>query len=196
MEDQELMISELAQRAGISVRTIRYYVDEGLLPPPIVRGKYGYFSEKYLLRLELIRRMKEAFFPLREIRLRLNSMSDREVEAFLQLGESQGRSLGKSTPRGPSSAADYIQNVLENSPEQPRGKRSVRSSPISDPSQTFTIFEPKPVTPASKPPMKDPEEWLRIEIAPGIELHIRQPVDRKRYRECKEIARKISEQLR
>ncbi|MDP9381147.1 MAG: MerR family DNA-binding transcriptional regulator [Chloroflexota bacterium] len=34
-ESVEVMgISELAERAGVSLRTVRYYVSEGLLPPP------------------------------------------------------------------------------------------------------------------------------------------------------------------
>ena len=59
MTTEELLIHELAARAGISVRTIRYYIEEGLLPQPSYQGKYSYYTLNYLDRLELIRRLKE-----------------------------------------------------------------------------------------------------------------------------------------
>lgn len=57
----DLSISDLAQSAGVSVRTIRYYVNEGLLPAPEVKGRYTYYSENYIYRLELIDRLKTFF---------------------------------------------------------------------------------------------------------------------------------------
>src|SRR5512136_2217946 len=89
---EELLIHELAERAGISVRTIRYYIEEGLLPQPSYQGKYSYYSPSYLDRLELIRMLKESYLPLREIREIMNSLSDEEVKR--KLLDSQA-----STPR-------------------------------------------------------------------------------------------------
>jgi DNA-binding transcriptional MerR regulator len=68
MTTEELLIHELAEKAGVSVRTIRYYIEEGLLPPPTYEGKYSFYSTAYLDRLELIRRLKDSYLPLREIR--------------------------------------------------------------------------------------------------------------------------------
>ncbi|MCL4562693.1 MAG: MerR family transcriptional regulator, partial [Chloroflexi bacterium] len=58
---QGLLIHELARRAGVSVRTIRYYIEEGLLPPPGNLGRYSLYGEEYLDRLELIRQLKAAY---------------------------------------------------------------------------------------------------------------------------------------
>ena len=55
----EYWISELADKTGVSNRTIRYYVEEGLLPQPEVRGKYAIFTDDYLHRLELIKALKD-----------------------------------------------------------------------------------------------------------------------------------------
>ena len=84
MTTEELLIHELAARAGISVRTIRYYIEEGLLPQPSYQGKYSYYTLNYLDRLELIRRLKESYLPLREIREIMTSLSDEEVRAKLK----------------------------------------------------------------------------------------------------------------
>lgn len=69
-----MRIGELAERGGVTVRTIRYYIEEGLLPPPPRRGKYGDFDASYLQRLRLIQRLKEERLSLPAIRLRLAEM--------------------------------------------------------------------------------------------------------------------------
>lgn len=68
MVDSDYQINELAKRAGVSVRTIRFYIDEGLLPAPTNRGRYSTYTDEYLDRLELIRMLKDRFLPLKRIR--------------------------------------------------------------------------------------------------------------------------------
>jgi DNA-binding transcriptional MerR regulator len=50
----------LAELVGLSERTVRYYVAEGLLPPPPRRGRGAHFGEGHLTRLKLIRAMQQA----------------------------------------------------------------------------------------------------------------------------------------
>jgi len=66
-----MRIGELAARGGVTVRTVRYYIEEGLLPEPRLRGKYGDFDESYLQRIRLIQRLKEERLPIPAIRRRL-----------------------------------------------------------------------------------------------------------------------------
>jgi DNA-binding transcriptional MerR regulator len=84
MTDDQLLISELAERAGVSVRTIRFYINEGLLPPPEGRGRYSAYDEEYLTRIELIKRLKSAFLPLKEIKRMVESLSKEEIEHMLR----------------------------------------------------------------------------------------------------------------
>lgn len=69
-----MRIGELAARAGVTVRTVRYYIEIGLLPPPAMKGSYGDFDETYLQRLQLVRRLKEERLTLPAIRERLIEM--------------------------------------------------------------------------------------------------------------------------
>lgn len=69
-----MRIGELAARSGVTVRTIRYYIEEGLLPDPPLRGKYGDFEESYVQRIQLIRRLKEERLSIPDIRQRLAQM--------------------------------------------------------------------------------------------------------------------------
>lgn len=52
--EREYRMSELARRAGISVRTVRFYRERKLLPPPRREGRIAWYSEAHLARLRTI----------------------------------------------------------------------------------------------------------------------------------------------
>ncbi|MGH3909149.1 MAG: MerR family transcriptional regulator [Pseudonocardiaceae bacterium] len=64
---EQLTIVELAQRTGISVRTIRFYAGMDLIPPPQVRGRLGLYDERHVARLELVRDLQGLGFTLSAI---------------------------------------------------------------------------------------------------------------------------------
>ena len=76
-------IGKLAEEAECTVRTIRHYISEGVLPTPESTGKYAKYTTSHLNRLRLIQRLKESFLPLAEIRKRITNLSDSEVESLL-----------------------------------------------------------------------------------------------------------------
>lgn len=82
-QDKSLTIGELAVSAHVSLRTIRYYQQQGLLPSPGRRGPGSHYSLADLRRLRLIRRLQQDHIPLAEIRQRLRRMSDKEIEALV-----------------------------------------------------------------------------------------------------------------
>ncbi len=65
--DEELTIDELAGRAGVTVRTVRFYASRGLLPPPRLRGRLGLYGGDHLARLDLIRELQALGFTLTAI---------------------------------------------------------------------------------------------------------------------------------
>jgi DNA-binding transcriptional MerR regulator len=67
-EDEALTIDELARRTGMTVRNIRAHQSRGLLPPPEVRGRTGYYGPDHLARIELIRELQGDGFNLESIR--------------------------------------------------------------------------------------------------------------------------------
>jgi DNA-binding transcriptional MerR regulator len=64
----ELTIDELARRAGMTVRNVRAHQSRGLLPPPVVRGRTGFYGAEHIARLELIRTLQDEGFNLESIR--------------------------------------------------------------------------------------------------------------------------------
>src|SRR5690242_21839225 len=68
MPQADLTIDELAQRTGMTVRNIRAHQSRGLLPPPEVRGRTGYYGSQHLARIELIQELQAQGFNLEAIR--------------------------------------------------------------------------------------------------------------------------------
>jgi DNA-binding transcriptional MerR regulator len=63
-----MTIDELARRAGMTARNIRAHQSRGLMPPPEVRGRTGYYGREHLDRLELIKELQADGFNLEAIR--------------------------------------------------------------------------------------------------------------------------------
>ncbi len=151
-------IGQLAAASGVTRRTIRYYVQIGLLPPPEGRGPSTQYNESHKLRLDLIRRLKDEFLPLDEIRRRMRGLEDRDIEALLSVSPPE---------EGPVSAA--------------------ASSPAGDEDLFFSMIQPKRITEGdgrrtfrerlndrrrSETPPGRP--WIRINLLEGLELHLRE----------------------
>ncbi|MBB3045429.1 MerR family transcriptional regulator [Nocardioides sp. LMS-CY] len=62
-----LTLDELTDRVGMSVRNIRFYTTKGLVPPPIRRGRSGYYSPDHVARLELVQELQAHGFTLSAI---------------------------------------------------------------------------------------------------------------------------------
>jgi DNA-binding transcriptional MerR regulator len=80
----ELTIEQLAAQTGMSVRNIRNHHTRGLLPPPEVRARVGYYSAEHVARLRLVQDLQADGFNLAAIS-RLLSGSDGLAERLLGL---------------------------------------------------------------------------------------------------------------
>jgi len=69
MKKQTLTIGELSRRTGVPVKTLRFWSDEGLLPPA-TRSKSGYrlYAEDATIRLDLVRTLRDAGVGLEAIK--------------------------------------------------------------------------------------------------------------------------------
>lgn len=76
----KMTIGELARRTGMTVRNIRAHQTRGLLPPPDVQGRTGYYGDEHVARIELTREMQGEGLNLEAIRRVLESTEGSSAE--------------------------------------------------------------------------------------------------------------------
>ncbi|NUK27483.1 MerR family transcriptional regulator [Streptomyces lunaelactis] len=100
-------MEELAKEAGITVRTVRFYRERGLIPPPRREGRIAWYDEHHLARLRTIAALLERGHTLNGIAdLATAFDSGRDVGEVLGLGEPT-----EETPvrLSPEELADYFE---------------------------------------------------------------------------------------
>lgn len=131
-------------------RTIRYYMAEGLIQTPGERqGTASLFGYLNLLQLLTVKKLQAEHLPIRKIRELVAGKSEQELEMLLGVG---GVAAKKSRD---TDAKRYLESLL--APE----------------------LAPPPMLASAAPPPPPPQKfdqsasWQRVEIEPGLELHIR-----------------------
>lgn len=64
----EYKVSELADKAGVTKRTIHYYISKGLLMPAKGNGVNSIYDDEHLKRIFLIKKLQAEYMPLNKIR--------------------------------------------------------------------------------------------------------------------------------
>src|SRR5437764_14264290 len=95
--ESNLTIEQLAAEVGMSVRNIRNHQSRGLLPPPEVRARVGYYGEEHVARLRLIQEMQAQGFKLTAIK-RLIGEHGPSTEQFLGLKRAVTASFETESP--------------------------------------------------------------------------------------------------
>src|ERR1051325_6468625 len=136
-------------------RTIRYYMAEGLIQTPGEKqGTASLFSYLNLLQLLTVKKLQAEHLPIRKIRELVAGKSEQELEMLLGVG---GVAAKKSRE---TDAKRYLESLL--APESAAFPPRQAAAP------------PAPMETAAAPQMLDQSaSWQRVEIEPGLELHIR-----------------------
>ena len=195
-------LNELARAADVTPRTVRYYVQQGLLAPPGTRGPGARYDRRHLDRLLLIKRWQKLHLPLAEVRRRLEQMGDDEVAAALSETASQP---------APDSALDYVRALMRPSTPAPPpaplaapGFRAPGVSRLPSMADHVAFSPPHDARETTADPLSGgarsveapdgaPEEapdarsalrstWERIPVTSDIELHLRRPLTREHNR--------------
>ena len=187
MVDERLGIKELADRTGVSPRTVHFYIHQGLLRHTGAPGPGAKYTQAHLDRLMLIKRLQRQHLPLSEIRERLAGLSDGQIARLL--GEV---APSPDVPAQPSSATDYIRRALLG-----------RSTVSFDPGARETSGYPRRAIQGSQlsaeerlgvdarqiqaPAGWDRSQWERVILTRNVELHVRRPLSREQNRQVERL---------
>jgi DNA-binding transcriptional MerR regulator len=201
MPDDPYSITDLARLSGVTPRTVRYYVAQGLLPSPEQAGPNTRYGEAHLARLRLIRRLQQEHLPLAEIRGRLALLNDHEVEQLVAAGTEL------AVEQTPDRALSFVQELMAQSGVQPRVAMArdvplARASAVYEPRipdgypqpSVAAAMPPAPALPALVPseprsPGIDRSTWERHALSPDVELHVRRPLDRRSNKRVEQLIR-------
>jgi len=187
---KDYSLEDLVKITGLSLRTLRYYIQEGLLQGPDTHGKNARYSQTHLDQLELIQRLKNLHVPLQEIRHLLNNITPQELTRVRQYQEKlrspviQEKSIyAEETPvyKADTSALDYIRS-LENKWDD---IRTLSEPDIAAPGLASPLPSPYPILEDESHERSEEELWTRVTIEDGLELNIRQP---REYEEQEKLA--------
>ena len=193
-DDVRYSLSELADLAGVTPRTVRYYLASGLLPGVGQSGPGAKYGEDHLGRLRLIRRLQRDHLPLAEIRRRLEGLDDDAVRGLAEQPTTPGR---PTTPR--STTSDPSLRRLDRRRAAPRSSPCRRAHPRRPSQREHPIGIAESVGDYTSPTTNPVErsQWERVVLAPDVELHVRRPLSRtqnKRVDRLVTIARELLEE--
>lgn len=179
-DERQYTLQELATTAGVSVRTIRYYIGEGLLPAPAGAGPQSHYTGSHLDRLRVIALLKDRFLPLKEIRKQLSRLDDAAIEQLLDeldAGASADVELTDVAGDAPAAAPAAMSiredaapmydalSYLDTALERGRARFNTRRGQMHERRAESSA---------------EGEQWRKIEVADGVELLVRDDVFRRR----------------
>jgi len=136
-------------------RTIRYYMAEGLIQTPEEKqGTASVFGYRNLLQLVTVKKLQAEHLPIRKIRELVAGKSEQELETLLGIG---GASSKKNRD---GEAKRYLESLL--------APAHIDAAPAAPPPAAFSARQS-----AAPRSQEMDQSWQRVEIEPGLELHIR-----------------------
>jgi DNA-binding transcriptional MerR regulator len=97
MQSGEMAIGELADAAGLTRRAIRFYVQQGLLPAPLGRGRGRHYDDSHLQALKRIAELQQAGHSLDAIRKILRRSPASGAPEAVAAPPGNGRSKPRAT---------------------------------------------------------------------------------------------------
>jgi DNA-binding transcriptional MerR regulator len=169
----EYTLAELAEAVELPPRTIRSYIEQGLLRGPETGGRGARYTRYHLDRLKAIRVLKDLRgLSITDVRSRLLSLTAEEIAAL-----ASGTQAGKRSPslvESSDSALEYLELIKTG--VRGRAKRTgAPPSPSTGPTPVDLLLgRLEALTTGQKVQRKARgEPWFRIEVTPEVEIQVR-----------------------
>lgn len=168
-------LEKLAEETGIEARTIRSYIEKGLLPSAQSRGRGAAYLPDHLVRLRVVKMLRRAWpnLSLAEIRIRLQQLTPENIQAL-----SEGR-IAAATTTITGEASDEPQLAGDDDFDDESENDEVISQPSAAPIRQLAgaerlVHALRQVTGhLAVAPTAKVEAWQRIAITEDIELSVR-----------------------
>ena len=76
-------IQELAEQAGVSIRTLHHWTKLRVLPRPVGHGRSAQYTEGHVLRAQVIKHLREGKLALKAIHNKIAALNDEQLRALL-----------------------------------------------------------------------------------------------------------------
>jgi DNA-binding transcriptional MerR regulator len=73
---EEFTVDQLAAKVGMTVRNVRAYAGRGLIPPPRLVGRTGYYGQDHVARLTLVRELLDKGYTLAAVERMMSELPD------------------------------------------------------------------------------------------------------------------------
>lgn len=187
MSQHNYSLSELADAVGIEARTIRNYIERGLLPGAQTRGRAASYSEEHLSRLQVINSLRRARpnITLSEIRIFLQSLNPEQVHSLARGSITAAvRAINESLQ---PDDVDLLNDATDDDVEVPRTDWGEAAATLTGAERLVRILRHVSgfIPPASASKV---EAWQRIVVTPDIELFVRAEFDPNQLAAFRELA--------
>jgi DNA-binding transcriptional MerR regulator len=161
----------------VSARLVRHYTSAGLVDRPGREGKEARYGFRHLLQMLVLRRLLLEGLTAQAIAPITTGRDDHELEALLEGG-------GRLTIEPANPAVAFLQKIRRRGeqarpggpggPDRRRRWRPERPGEPSWPADVLAFAGPPADALAREAPGLDlEEEWKRVTLVPGLELHVR-----------------------
>ena len=176
MSTESYSLTELAGATGLEERTIRSYIERGLLPGAHARGRASSYSDEHLARLNIIMSLRRARpnIGLSEIRIFLQNLSPDQIKRFAG-GEITATSRVTDTliqTEGTESGTASPEQI-----EMPRTTDWARSAASLTGVERLVCILREVSGQKALGSTSKVEGWQRIAVTPDIELSVRAGFD-------------------
>lgn len=145
-------------REEVTARLVRHYSTLAMLDEPLKEGREARYTYRHLLQMLLVRRLLAEGYGANAINRLATSKDNAELEALLQGGVQL-----TVTPANPALA--FLQQIQQ--------RQSVSAQPPRDAAPDLPQAVQRS-TSLDKNPSPTPAHWARLEILPGLEIHVRE----------------------
>lgn len=168
--DPSVSLTELSQATGESERTLRYWVQFGLLSGPLEKGPAARYPADHVARVAWIRGRQAEGVPLRAI---LTELAKQERS---QAALATPQSAAPPQAQGQTAIQEYLAraNLLS--------QKGPRSAPLPPANSAVTLPPPAEWNPPRS-------RWEHVQLDDGVELLVRRPLDTWRQRKVEKILR-------